>query len=125
MHPIAGCEVKGGTNRSEFTMSISADNAIELSKSIIAEFHRYFVAGDVDNYNHAMAIKRIITATCSHFPNESIEVERNLLDYALDLFGEEWLRLVKKDEDKYDRKEEIEESRKVFLQIYKTEKDAW
>jgi hypothetical protein len=69
-------------------MSISADNAIELSKSIIAEFHRYFVEGDVDNYDHVMAIKKIITATCSHFPNESIEIERNLLDYALDLFGE-------------------------------------
>ena len=106
-------------------MSISADNAIELSKSIIAEFHRYFVAEGVDNYDYVMAIKRIITATCSHFPNESSEVERNLLDYALDLFGEEWLRLAKEDEGEYDREEELEEANRAFLQIYKTEKDVW
>ncbi|MFC1995031.1 hypothetical protein ACFLVK_01330 [Chloroflexota bacterium] len=105
-------------------MSISTDNAIELSKSIIAEFHRYFVAEGVDNYDHVMAIKRIITAICSHFPNESIEVEKNLLDYALDLFREEWLRLAKEDEDEYNRKEELEEASRVFLQIYKTEKDV-
>ena len=83
-------------------MSISADNAIELSKSIIAEFHRYFVAGRADNYDHVMAIKRIITATCSHFPNESREIQKNLLDYARDLFGEEWLRQAKEDDSKYD-----------------------
>lgn len=124
MHPIAGCEMKGDTNRSEFTISISADNAIELSKSIIAEFHRYFVAEGIDNYDHVMAIKRIITATCSHFPNESIEVEKNLLDHALDLFREEWIRLAKEDEEEYDRKEELEEASRVFLQIYKTEKDV-
>ena len=106
-------------------MSISVDNAIELSKSIIAEFHRHFVAEGVDNCDHVMAIKRIITATCSHFPNESSEVERNLLDYALDLFGEEWIRLVKEDEDEYDREEEVEEASRVFLQIYKTEKDVF
>lgn len=106
-------------------MSISADNAIELSKSIIAEFHRYFMTGDVDNYDHVMAIKRIITATRSHFPNESREVEKNLLDYALALFVEEWLRLAKEDEDEYDREEELEEASRVFLQIYKTEKDVW
>mgnify|MGYP001074190428 CR=1 FL=1 len=117
MHPIAACEVKGDTNRSHFTTSICADNAIELSKSIIAEFHQYLVAGGVDNYDHVMAIKRIITATCSHFPDESIEVEGNLLDYALDLFGEEWLRLVNEDEDEYDRKEELEEASRVFLQM--------
>ena len=124
MHPIAGCEVKGDTNRSEFTMNISANDAIELSKSIIAEFHQYFVAGDVDNYDHVMAIKRIITATCSHFPDESIEVEKNLLDHALDLFREEWLRQAKEDEGEYDRKEELEEASRVFLQIYKTGKDV-
>ncbi len=107
-------------------MSISAANAIELSKSIIAAFHRYFIiAGDTDNYDHVMAIKRIITATCSHFPNESNEVEKNLLDYALDLFEGEWLRLAKEDEDEYDREEELEEARRVFLQIYKTEKEVW
>ena len=62
-----------------------------------------------------MAIKRIITATCSHFPNESSEVERNLLDYALDLFGEEWLRLAKEGEGEYDREEELEEANRAFL----------
>lgn len=67
----------------------------------------------------------IITATCSHFPNVSSEVERSLLDYAFVLFGEEWLRLVKEDEDEYDREEELEAASKVFFQIYKTEKDVW
>ena len=122
---MAACAVKGETRRSEFTMSISVNNAIELSKSIIAEFHRYFIAEGVDNYDHVMTIKRIITATCSHFLNESSEVEKNLLDYALDLFGEEWLRLAKEEEDEYDREEELEEASRVFFQIYKTEKDEW
>ncbi len=105
-------------------MSISANNAIKLSKSIIAEFHQYFVAGSADNYDHVMAIQRIITATCSHFPNESNEVERSLLDYALDLFKEEWLRLAKEVEDEYDRKEKLKEARMAFLQIYKTKEVA-
>ena len=105
-------------------MSISADNAIELSKSIIAEFHQYFVAGGADNYDHVMAIQRIITATCSHFPNESNEVEKSLLDCALDLFKEEWLRLAKEDEDEYDREEKLEEARRVFLQTYKIKEVA-
>ena len=61
-------------------MSISADNAIALGKSIVAEFHQYFIAGGIDNYDHVMAIKRIIRATCSHFTNERMEVEKNLLD---------------------------------------------
>ena len=69
--------------------------------------------------------RRIITATCSHFPNVSSEVERSLLDYAFVLFGEEWLRLVKEDKDEYDREEELEAASKVFFQIYKTEKDVW
>ena len=94
-----------------------------LSKSIIAKFHLYFVAEGIDNYDHVMAIKIIITSKCSHFSNESIEVEKNLLDHALDLFREEWLRLAKEDEDEYDRKEELEEASRVFLQIYKTEKE--
>lgn len=104
-------------------MNISVDNAIELSKSIIAEFHRYFVERGVENYDHVMAIKTIITATCRHFPDERIEVERNLRDYALGLFREEWLRLAKEDEDEYDEKEELKEASRVFLRIYKTEKD--
>ena len=106
-------------------MSMSAAGGIELSKSIIAEFHQYFVAGGADNYDHVMALKRIITATCSHFPNESNKVEKNLLDCALGLFEEEWLRLAKEDEDEYDREEELEEASRVFLQIYKTEKDVF
>jgi len=44
-------------------MSLSANNALELSKSIIAEFHRYFVAGGVDNYDHVMAINQIGNCT--------------------------------------------------------------
>jgi hypothetical protein len=32
---------------------------------------------------------------------------------------------VNQDEDEYDRKEELEEASRVFLQIYKTEKDVW
>ena len=106
-------------------MSLSTDDAVELSKSIIAEFHRYFMTGDVDNYDHVMAIKRIITATCSHFPKERNKVKKNLLDYALGLFKEEWIRLAKEDEDEYDKEEEQQEASRVFLQIYKTEKDVW
>lgn len=105
-------------------MSISADNAIELGKSIVAEFHQYFVSGGIDNYDHVMAIKRIIRATCSHFSNKRMEVEKNLLDYSLDLFKEEWLRLAKEDEDECDKKEELKEASRVFLKIYKTEKDV-
>lgn len=103
-------------------MSISADNAIELSKSIIVEFHRYFVAEGIDNYDHVMAVKNIIRATCSHFPNQRTEVEKKLLDHALDLFRKEWLRGAKEDEDEYDERQELKEASKVFLKIYKTEK---
>ncbi|MCL0056109.1 hypothetical protein M1N81_00825 [Dehalococcoidia bacterium] len=106
-------------------MSISADNAMELSKSIIAEFHRYFIAAGVGNHDHIMAIKKIITATCSHFPNESSDVEKGLLDNALDLFSGYWLELAKEDDDECDMEEEREEASRVFLHIYRTEKDVW
>ncbi len=106
-------------------MSLSANNALELSKSIIAEFHRHFTQEGVDNHDHVMAIKRIITATCSHFPNESRTIEKKLLEYAFELFAEEWLRLAKEDEDEYDRQEELEEARRVFFRTYKAEEDVW
>lgn len=105
-------------------MSISADNAIELGKSIITEFHQYFVSAGIDSFDHIMAIKRIIRATCSHFLNDKKEVEKILLDYALDLFKKECLRLAEEDEDKCDRKEEMKEASRIFLKIYNTEKDV-
>jgi hypothetical protein len=106
-------------------VSMPVANAVALSKSIIAEFHKHFLAGGTDNYEHVMAIKRIITATCRYCPNASNEVKRELLDYALALFEEEWLRQAKEEGDRYDRGEEVKEARKIFLQIYKTEKDVW
>ena len=96
-----------------------------LSRSIIAEFHKHFIAEGTDNYEHVMAIKRIITATCRCCPNESSEVKKELLDYALGLFEEEWLRQAQEGGDRYDRGEEVKEARKIFLQIYETEKDVW
>lgn len=116
--------MKGDAGCLESTVNISAADAIELSKSIIATFHRHFLAGGTDNYDHIMAIKRIITTTCSHFPSESNEVGKNLVDYALDLFVEEWLRQAKEEDDEYDTEEELKEARRVFLRIYKTEKNV-
>lgn len=105
-------------------MGMSSADGIELSKSIINAFHRYFRAGDTDNYDHVMAIKRIITATSGHFPNQKNEIEKHLLGYALDIFQREWLRQAKEEGDEYDTQEELDEARRVFLQIYKTEKDV-
>jgi hypothetical protein len=107
-------------------MSLSADDAVELSRSIIAEFHRYSVTGHVDNSVHVMTIKSIITATCRHFPRENRQIEKSLRDYALNLFEEEWLRQAKEEEEEeYDREEEQKEASRVFLKYYRTEKDAW
>jgi hypothetical protein len=99
-------------------MTISANDAIELSKSIIAEFHRCFTLGGADYCDHVMAIKRVITAACRHFPDESNEVEKSLLDYTLDFFEEEWLRLVKEGGEEYDSENKLEEARRVFLRIF-------
>jgi hypothetical protein len=110
--------------RRELKINMSVVNAVDLSKSIIHEFHKHFLTGDADNYEHVMAVKRIITATRRHFPNESNEIEKVLLDYALGLFEEEWLSLAEEEEDdECDTEEELEEARRVFLGIYKTEKD--
>ena len=105
-------------------MSISAADGIDLSKSIIDAFDRYFRAGNAGNYDHVMAVKRIITAVCSHFPNQKNQVEKSLLDYAVGLFQKEWLKQAKEEGDEYDREEELEEGKRVFLKIYKTEKDV-
>lgn len=105
-------------------MTVSASDAVDLGKSIIAEFHRYFVSDGADNYDHVMAIRRIITAISSHFPDGAAEVERNLFDYGLRLFQEEWLRQAVEDEDDCDKKEELKEATGVFRKIYKTGKDA-
>ena len=64
-------------------------------------------------------------ATTHHFPNKTSEIEKELLDHALALFVQEWLRHAAEDEEDYDREEEFEEARRVFLQIYQTEKDVW
>ena len=80
--------------------------------------------GNAGNYDHVMAVKRIITAVCSHFPNQKNQVEKSLLDYAVGLFQKEWLKQAKEEGGEYDREEELEEAKRVFLKIYKTEKDV-
>ena len=106
-------------------MTMASDTAVEVSKSIITEFHRYFAENAVDNFEHVLAIKRIVKATCRHFPAKTSEIEKELLDYAFDLFLEEWLRLAEEDEEEYDREEEVEKARRVFFRIYETEKQVW
>jgi len=105
-------------------VTISSDAALKLSKSIIEEFHRYFIEEGVDNYDHVIAVKRIITATCRHFADESSEIEKELLDFAFDLFLQEWLRLAGEEEEEYDREEEVEEAKRVFFRTYKPEKQV-
>ena len=104
---------------------MAIDTVVEVSKSIITEFHRYFADEGVDNFEHVLAVKRIVKATCHHFPNKTSEIEKELLDHACDLFLQEWLKLAAEDEEDYDREEELEEARRVFFQIYQTGKMVW
>lgn len=104
---------------------MESDTALEVSKSIITEFYRYFASEEVDNLEHILAIKRIVKATCCHFSDKASEIEKELLDHAFDLFLQEWFRLTEEDEENHDRKEELEEAKRVFFQTYQYEKHVW
>ena len=100
-------------------------NDLSLSKAILFELHQYFDEVGLDNYDHIMTVKRVIMATCKHFPSKSKEIESELYNYIFDLFWQAWKLSAEEDEEDYDLNKEHQEASRVFRHIYRKEENIW
>jgi|GEM_PF-1567556 len=98
---------------------------LALPKAIIDEFYKYFQQASIDNYDHIMALKQVISAVCKFYPDKSAQAKNELFEYAFDLFWDEWKNNLEEDEEEYDLKKEYKTARRIFKQTYEKEEVVW
>ena len=98
---------------------------ITLPKAIIDEFHQYFEQKGVDNFDHIMALKRIINGVCKFYPEKAEQTKNELFEYSFDLFWNTWMASAEEEEEEFDLKKEYETARRIFVQTYEKEENIW
>ena len=86
---------------------MSSRDAVEgVGKAVLASEHRYFVERMIDNQEHIPRVARIARAVALFFrdahgsPDEAHAVQKALLAYGKQLFMDEWMNQLERDEDK-------------------------